>query len=278
MERARSGRVLARDQEVGPGEHGLDPGLLEAEVLTDGAHAQVVGDDGAFKAQLFSQEAGEDLLREGRRALRVEVLVDDVGGHDEGYPGADGGLKGRQVLGLDLGQAPLFVDREPQVAVHARVAVAGEVLGGGQHPGVLEPLDEGQAVAGDELGVGAEAAQADDRVLGVGVDVEHRGEVHVGAGVAGLLADGPGHAAGERGVVGGAERHRPREAGHAGDTEGVEGAALLVNEDEQVGAACFELVDGLDAMFEVGGKEQHPGGVELVDEVVGDLGAVPGED
>src|SRR6476646_1691916 len=43
----------------------------------------------------------------------------------------------------------------------------------------LQAGDERRAVAGDDLGRGAERADADDGVLGVGVDVDHGRQGHV---------------------------------------------------------------------------------------------------
>jgi hypothetical protein len=49
--------------------------------------------------------------------------------------------------------------------------VAGEVLGAGRDAGALQAGDEARAVPGDQIRLGAERSYADDRVVGVAVDV-----------------------------------------------------------------------------------------------------------
>ena len=66
--------------------------------------------------------------------------------------------------------------------VGGRVAVAGEVLRAGRHALALRAGDERRDVARDELGIGAEAAHADDGIPGVGVRVGDGREVQVDAG------------------------------------------------------------------------------------------------
>ena len=72
-------------------------------------------------------------------------------------------------------------DRQLEVGVGAGVAVPGEVLRAGRHAGALQPVDERRDMPGDELGLGAERADADHGVVGVRVHVGHRREVEVDA-------------------------------------------------------------------------------------------------
>jgi hypothetical protein len=96
-------------------------------------------------------------------------------------------------------------DRQVVVGVDGGVAVAREVLGAGGHAGGLQTADERGAVPRDELGVGAERAHPDDRVVGVGVDVRVRRVVQGDAGVGQVRAEVVGDLLGQRRVVDGAE-------------------------------------------------------------------------
>ncbi|GAA4943599.1 hypothetical protein GCM10023238_06900 [Streptomyces heliomycini] len=124
--------------------------------------------------------------------------------------------------------------RERVVRVDAGVAVAGEVLGAGGDAGRLQALDVGGGVPGDQVGVPAEGAHADHRVVGVGVDVGGRRPVEVdparGEPAAQLAGDAPGQA----GVVDGAERVVAGEGGAGADLQAGDVAALLVDGDQQV--------------------------------------------
>jgi hypothetical protein len=85
-----------------------------------------------------------------------------------------------------------------EVAVHAGVAMAGEVLGAGGDPLALEPVHEGHGVARHLFGIAREAAIADYRVGRVGVDVGDRGEVEIQAQVRELAAERAGQRLGLR--------------------------------------------------------------------------------
>ncbi len=92
-------------------------------------------------------------------------------------------------------------ERHGVVRVDARVAVAREVLGAGGHARRLHAGDVGGGVPGDQVGAGAEGAHADDRVVGVGVDVGGRGPVEVDAAGGEPAAQFRGHLPGEPDVV-----------------------------------------------------------------------------
>ena len=107
---------------------------------------------------------------------RVERGHQQVAGHHRLHPGGDGGAERGQLAGVQ----PVPVGGDPGqvvVGVDAGVAVPGEVLGAGGDAGGLEPADPGGGVPGDQRRVGAEGADADHRVVGVGVDVGVRGVV-----------------------------------------------------------------------------------------------------
>ena len=107
---------------------------------------------------------------------------------------------------VDAGQAVVRVDHG--------VAVAGEVLGAGRDAGGLQALDPGGGVARDERRVVAEAAHADDRVVGGGVDVDVGREVEPDAQRGQLVPDAGRDRAGRRRVVEPAE-HGVADGGRA---------------------------------------------------------------
>ena len=97
--------------------------------------------------------------------------------------------------------------RQRVVRIGVGVAVAGEVLGGGEHVLVLHALHVGQALGRHIVFVFAKRAVVDHRVVGVVVHVDHRGEVGVHAHpfeVAGHLLP---HFVEQLGVADGSERH-----------------------------------------------------------------------
>jgi hypothetical protein len=95
-------------------------------------------------------------------------------------PRLDRGAERRElprVEGLEVG-----VDRgQLEVRVGTRVAMTGEVLRARGDASALQAADERGDVPRDELRVSAEGPDADDRVLGVRVDVCDRSEVETDA-------------------------------------------------------------------------------------------------
>ena len=123
-------------------------------------------------------------------------------------------------------------DGEVEVRVDGRVAVPGEVLRAGGDALPLRPAHERRDVAGDELRVGAEAANADHRVVRVRVHVGDGREVHIHAGAHELARDRRRDLLGQLDVVDGAERQVPRVRAAALRFEPRDVAALLVDRDE----------------------------------------------
>ncbi|MEM6750724.1 MAG: hypothetical protein AAF612_09665 [Planctomycetota bacterium] len=159
-----------------------------------------------------------------------DLVEHDVGRHDGGDAGVDGFDKRRQLAGLQLvdrvGHA-----REVVVAVDVGVAVAREVLGARRDALLLHAPDQGRAQLGHAVRVGAERAVADHRVRGVGVQVEHRGEVQVEAGGPQLAPDQTAQGASPLGVAQAAElTHRRRRRKPPGQTH--HAAALLVDHQQ----------------------------------------------
>ena len=122
------------------------------------------------------------------------------------------------------------------VGVDPGVAVAGEVLGAGGHPGGLEAADPGGGVPGHQLRVGAEGAHPDHRVGRVDVDVGVRGVVEGDAAVGEFAAEVAGHLLGEGGVV---DRTEGEVAGAGAAPAGLDPgdvAGLLVDGHQHVGS------------------------------------------
>ena len=98
------------------------------------------------------------------------------------------------------------IDRQPEVGVDLRGAVAREVLRAGCDSALLQAAHEGGDVVRDEQGIGPERAHADDRVQRVGVDVGDRREVVRDPDGAELVGERPRDPRREPDVVDRAER------------------------------------------------------------------------
>src|SRR5690606_22937998 len=266
--------VLGYEQLVDPGPQSQHAGDVGPPVLDDGVHVHRIGDDHAVVAHLFPEQAGDDRVRQGGRvAGRVEAVHHDVGGHDDVDAGVDRSVERRAVQSFPF--RPGVVDRgEFDVAVLARVAVAGEVLGrrGDAVPALVTGYLGTDELTGDAR-VGAEAAHADDRIVRVDVDVGDGSEV-LGDADGTELASGDGRCpSGIAGFTAGCQslgtgelRCRGRHPGHD--------ACLLVGGDHErgtvVGGRCLQAVGQpghLDRVVDIlrPGEVNDPTEVVLVD-------------
>ncbi len=224
---------------VGAGRDGPHGAGRDAVGAGDGAHLDAVGDDQPVEAQLLAEQPGEDALRHGGRQLGVVRVEQDVRGHDALHAGRDGRPERQQVLAELVGGQ---VDPgQPEVRVAGRVAVAGEVLGAGRDAGGLQAADVRGGVPGRQVAVAAEGADADHRVVRVGVDVRVGRVVQVHADGGQVEPDRAGDPLGEVGVVDLAERQVARVGGPAGHFEAGDVAALLVGGDQQVAVERVHL-------------------------------------
>ena len=130
-----------------------------------------------------------------------------MAGHHRGDPGLDRSAERHEVATAEDVEGDVE-HGELAVGVGARRAVAGEVLRAGRHAATLEPADGGGHVASGCRGVAAEAADADHRVGGIGVDVGDRGEVEVDPRRRQLDRQGVVDGLGQSDVVDGAEGSR----------------------------------------------------------------------
>ena len=184
------------------------------------------------KPSSCAQQAREDRPAERRRQAlgRVERGQPDVRRHHGVDARGDRRPERHELHGVEA-SARVLDHREVEVGVGRRVAVAGEVLGGREHAALLDPAHVGRRHARHELGVLAERADADHRVLRIHVHVDHRVVVHVDAERPALARADAARALGERRVARRAERHRARHARRA--LHDVAGAALEVGGEQQ---------------------------------------------
>ena len=227
----RRARVGGLQQQVGAREEGPHARLRAVQVRHAG-HVERVGDDQPVEAERVAQDAGEDVGGDGARPELAEVDPGqrDVRRHHDVHARGDRRAERHQLDRVEPrpGRAD---DGQRQVGVRAGVAVAGEVLGRGEHPVVLEAPHLGRHEPAHVGRILAERAGIDDRVGGIVVDVGHRreGQVHAdGAAlergdaadvVGGAVAPGRAHA-----HIGG--KQRPA-------VEPEAGPALEVRGDEQ---------------------------------------------
>lgn len=159
-----AGRVRAQAQQVDSGDQRAHGGLGHTDVGARAGHVEGVTDDHPVEAESSPQDV-HHLGRERCRAFAVDRGHEDVGGHDGGDSGPDGGLERHQLpraqhleRGVDSG--------EGMVRVGDSVAVTREVLGTGRDPGLLQSLDPGCGMAAGERSIGTEAAHPDDGIVG----------------------------------------------------------------------------------------------------------------
>src|SRR5439155_21018011 len=119
----------------------------DAVALADGAHEEIVGDDGSRVLELAAQIALDGEARQGRRVPRVYPAVEDVRRHDAvGQPFLDE----RAVrLELQLEVRRVRHVHEAEVRVLEARAVAGEMLERGQDTRLVHAEDEGARTGTD---------------------------------------------------------------------------------------------------------------------------------
>ena len=184
----RTRRQWGRQEEyVVACEHGHELGTACTIAVGDALHVHAVGDDEAAEAHGTLEEAVDDGGAEGGGTQAVVGVDLQVGHHDAPDTGVEEAAEWVQVDGVDIGESVLD-DRQLEVTVLVGVAVSGEMLGYSHHPLALLTEGEHDSELSHALRVGAEGAGADDRIVGVGVDVGHWGEVDMDAHLAALTA------------------------------------------------------------------------------------------
>ncbi len=208
------------------------------------AHLDVVAEHEPVVSEFVAQDV-HHVGGQRRRTLLVELRKEHVRRHDARDPRIHGGAEGRQ---LDLAQAgEVEIEaRQGQVAVEVRVAVSRKMLGAGGEPLALHRFDEGGSMGGDELRGAREAAIADDRVVGVAVDVDDRREVEVETAVEQLRRERAGEVS--RVLDGPAAEDPHRRPLGPGRAQALDPSALLIERDDERGVLGRERVElGHDA-------------------------------
>ena len=108
--------------------------------------------------------------RDGGRQFGIVGRVDDMGDHGPGRV-----LQRHE--GLEVGRDKCFAggvdDRPLLVGIERRAAMAGNVLHDRHVAGLQQPVDHLAAERGDEIGIRAEGAGADDRARRLKDKVEY---------------------------------------------------------------------------------------------------------
>jgi hypothetical protein len=145
------------------------------------AHKEAVGDGGALEAHLFPQQALQDLFGAGGgRFVVIEGGVGHVRAHHQIGLLLEGGAERGEVRFRQF-LARGFDEGHLGVRIGGGAAVAGEVLGRGQHSLGPAAAQIGSHQASHALRLFPEGARGDDGVLGGEVHVRHRGEGDVDA-------------------------------------------------------------------------------------------------
>src|SRR5207247_1867310 len=126
---------------------------------------QGVGEYQSLEIQLLAKQARGDGRRERRRQAQSFFQLGelDVRRHDGADAALNGGLEGRQLDGVQA-RAVEIDNRQFQVRVHARVAVARKMFRGRHDARILGPFDVGLGEFTDARGALAKRADVDDGV------------------------------------------------------------------------------------------------------------------
>ena len=172
----------------------------------------------------------DDVRRQRRRPLLVQRRHEHVRGHDEAPPAAS--MAARNGTNSTCAQPLRRVldERQLEVRVGAGVAVPREVLAARGDALALQRADDGRRRGGATARPCRQRAVADDRVLRIGVDVEHRRVVERDADRLQLRGQRAGEALGERDVAAAAERRHRRPLGER-LLQPRDAAAFLVDAD-----------------------------------------------
>ena len=239
-------RFERQENLIDPGLDGPERRFFRRKRVRDAAHFHGVRHQQALEAHLVAQQPGHDGRRKGRRQARrrVEGRDEEMRGHDRADTRRDGFAEREKLHAVQAG--PVSGNgRQADVGILGRIAVAREVLGGGDHPVVLAAANERPREAGDELGRFADGPDVDDGVVGIDVDV-HDGRVGlVNAHRPALEGRDPSHPVRQLLRAGSPDRHEGREQGRVRDL--VAGPPLEVRGDEK-----RHFGPGLEEVREVG--------------------------
>ena len=179
--------------------------LLDADAAADRAHLERVGDHEPVEAELVAQQPGQRSARLSVAGTSSSAGTSRCAVMTACTPAAIAARNGSSAASRSPAD-----DRAGRGASRPRCRRArGSAWRRRRRPAAAS-LDERRDVAGDELGVGAEAADADHRVVGIRVHVGDGREVEVDAGAGEVGRDRGGDLLRQRDVVDGAEREVAR--------------------------------------------------------------------
>lgn len=168
-------RVGAHQQNIAAGFDGEDRGLGDAVHFRDGFHLQVIADDDALVPHVAPKKSANNVGRERRRSVCIELGENHMGRHERGE--VESLPKGRKLHSFEARERVLHRGKG-EVTVDERVAMSGEVLPAAQDPGVCQSGGECPGVNHDRLGRRSKRAIADHGVVWVRVYIEHWGKIH----------------------------------------------------------------------------------------------------
>src|SRR6185436_7321397 len=149
---------------------GADDGL-RLSAGENSLHDQRVGDDKSGELELAAKQVGENGTGESSgHAARVERGKSDVGRHDRRHSPLDCAAKRNEIgLAKDVGRS--LDARQLLVRVDRCPPVPREVLGTGEYSLRLTGIYPRGGAFADALRIGAERPGADDRVVGLDIEV-----------------------------------------------------------------------------------------------------------
>ena len=181
-----AGYVQRQQDHIVPGQHRFNGRFAGPVLGRDRAHLHAIGDNDPLKAHASAQQICGNGARVGRRDdLRFKAGHGDMRHHHHADLRVTCRLKRRQFHRVYFRQ---FTgdDGQRSVAVGAGVAMAGEVLGGGNEPMVLSAANERGPKFGHDLRIIAVGTEIDDGIFRIVVHVHHRGVRHMDAHGPGL--------------------------------------------------------------------------------------------
>ncbi len=169
----RPDRIERLEQGVVAGLDRHDADLLRAEAIDHLVVPEVVGRQHTLEAESTADPGCRERRFDAGRQLRAvgHRRHADVLGHDERDPGVDGVLE-RQEVGLFDLVGRLVIHRKLGAGHQLDVAAAGIVLGRREHAVVLIAADVGRGQPSEQVEVGAERADAEDRVVRLRLHVD----------------------------------------------------------------------------------------------------------
>lgn len=171
---------------------GLETGGLGTHVFDGPRHVHCVSDDQAFIPHFVSEKVANDPTRAAGRSVRVEARDEQVSKHDHSASCTGRGTEGQEIeSGQDVQR--LMNPGEVEMRIHLGPAMAGKMLGTGQHGPFdrifLKAPDLGLGKPGHLFRIRAVGPGADDGIPVIDVEVRDGCEDDVDSGHAGFACE-----------------------------------------------------------------------------------------